>query len=784
MASPKNVGDQQVFVLSPDGTDYISSPGREAFRRREPAHESHAPRGSVPRARAARRSQSVSTDPELRDAAEELGGVYLILAGEGNLPLDDWAIPKTTSAYHKKNEPNLNSRLMNALRILYGEPPSWKTQTDYIEAYRTVKTKLRDAALTEASRTLTKQIKDLNDLGRRLSQEGMAERLHGIAEGVRIRVGGFVPSGTDVKRAEATHGAPDPEYDPKYWQLLNESFRARVKSALAVELSVAAPGPTPKFRKEATDLCKILSLHPEIIKILDYYAMSSRLGDRLVHTLLAQAVAATAEFDAKLRESDHVWRYPPLIALGIKGLGLTDVLGFPEYAVDIGLVMSRTRVEAFLSAAGSVIFAVGILLTGPLAVTGFALDAALTGVALTDLAVTGTSGYLTYLRESEQDIAAIGGEFRPDRIAKRSDYSGTVLAGSAAFLCGIAFVFSGARVIKSWRARTPGTPPPTTTPTKAARQRPTRTNTTGTEDKVLRRATTQRARFTDRDQGPFAGPRRSIRPQDDANQVREVKVSGTRRVPATETPTTITPQSTGSKATGSGNGSLGATAHPGTTATTKPLGGSSVADTSFTLTPRQRNFPTKVLTHETEKAVGKKLELATGLKAELQDSKAAEPLSKQIPKGDRAVPITKPVLLKEPVITDPRYPAAKDSLGSAKPDYLLLAPQQVEIFEVTMDSRFSIVPQESGLQLRGSAIALGDPHKQIQVRKTLDYLIRRYPDQSIIYNIQTIGEVPPEVINVLQSELSMARKLLAAEGGNGSVEFVVRAEQTFTISVP
>ena len=146
-------------------------------------------------------------------------------------------------------------------------------------------------------------------------------------------------------------------------------------------------------------------------------------------------MAATAEFNAKLTtEPDHVWRYPPLIALSIKKLGLQNIPGFPEYAVDIGMVMSRSWSDSLLSAAGLAIFAVGILLTGPLAVGGLALDTALAGVALTDLAVTGTSGYLTYLRESEQDIAAVGGGFRPDRIAKRSNFSGSILAGSAALL--------------------------------------------------------------------------------------------------------------------------------------------------------------------------------------------------------------------------------------------------------------------------------------------------------------------------------------------------------------
>ena len=83
--------------------------------------------------------------------------------------------------------------------------------------------------------------------------------------------------------------------------------------------------------------------------------------------------------------------------------------------------------------------------------------------------------------------------------------------------------------------------------------------------------------------------------------------------------------------------------------------------------------------------------------------------------------------------------------------------------------------------LSGSAVRAGDPHKQIQVRKTLEYLTRRYPDHVIIYNIQTVGQVPLEVRNILQLELSMARKVLAETGGKGSIEIIVRAGETFPI---
>jgi len=255
-------------------------------------------------------------------------------------------------------------------------------------------------------------------------------------------------------------------------------------------------------------------------------------------------------------------------------------------------------------------------------------------------------------------------------------------------------------------------------------------------------------------------------------------------------------QGTGSAATAE-KATLGtATAGPGTGTPAKslegargtptpaapvPPGNSSVADTSFSLTARQQGFPTKVLTAQTEAAVGRKLEQATGLQAEGLESPAAKQLREQISSGGTAAPIARPVLLKEPVVSDPRYPSPEDTLGSAKPDYLYLTPGKVEAFEVTVDKNLSIVPQVKGMRARGETVRLGDPHKQIQVRKTLGYLVRRYPDSPIVYNIQTYGDIPTGMLDMLKLELEVTRRLQGSLGANGAVQIVVRGERTFVI---
>jgi hypothetical protein len=750
-----------------------------------------------------------AANEDLRDAADELGSVYRLLAAQGDLPLDRWAIPAKLNG-----QLNLDHRIKTALADLHpageeGNVPAGQlgrvADARHFNAHHTVMPKLRAAAAAAAGVTLKKQAGELLDLDRRLGQGDMPDRLHRIAASVARRVGGrftgsaltasgFVLSAEDYRYAQALRDKPGSQVsEAEYALLLGESLRGRIRSAFNAAFAEPAPG-SWKSRKEAIDLWRILSLHPEMQRLLADYAVSAKDGEPLAHRMVAQAVAATGEFDVSLLvQPEHVWRYPPLVSLGVKRLGLDDVYGFPEYAVDIGQVIGRSRVDDVFGAVGLVILLVGVLLTGPLAVTGVALDAALAGVALADLATTGASTGISYLRDREQDLAVVGGAFSSNRIAERRRY-GSPLAAAASLLCGIAFVSAGVKLLKSWRARVPGTPPvPTRPPRNGQAARPwSEADTSATAGKAVgnRLGTRARPRSTEGERQVAAGPRWERRPtRPGADQSRLSAVSGGRESPTTTGPTTPRPTTTArppersSSATDSTStlAPRGSSGGAGTTAASASPGGSSVADTSFTVSPRQRRFPTKALTRETERAVGAKLESSTGLKARSKRSQRAKLLREQIAGGSKAAPVTKPVLLKEPVITDPRYPAPDDSLASAKPDYLLMTPNRNEVFEVTMDSRFSIVPQERGLQFRGSAVPSGNPHKQIQVRKTLDYLIRRYPDSAIVYNIQTIGDVPTEVTTILQTELGVARKLLAAEGGKGSVAIVVRAGQTFTI---
>src|SRR5262249_38379284 len=107
------------------------------------------------------------------------------------------------------------------------------------------------------------------------------------------------------------------------------------------------------LRTEAVNVCRVLYLHPELRRILEYYAQSADMGTRLARRLISDAVAATAEFGANLYVSeDMIWRYPPLIVLAVTELHLDDIDGFPEFAVDLGQVLSQDRLGNVMTILG------------------------------------------------------------------------------------------------------------------------------------------------------------------------------------------------------------------------------------------------------------------------------------------------------------------------------------------------------------------------------------------------------------------------------------------------
>jgi hypothetical protein len=131
---------------------------------------------------------------------------------------------------------------------------------------------------------------------------------------------------------------------------------------------------------------------------------------------------------------------------GVTSLRLQDVAGFSDYAVAIGQVRGASGDESLVTAAGVALFAVGLVLTGPVG---------LVVIGAVDLALAGASVSLAHLREHEQDLAASASAFRAEelRFAAPTDYSDTALAAAGALLSGIAFFRAAKSLATVTRAR-------------------------------------------------------------------------------------------------------------------------------------------------------------------------------------------------------------------------------------------------------------------------------------------------------------------------------------------
>ena len=742
----------------------------------------------------------VGTDiAELRYHAALLGAVYQTLLDDGET-LGAWGDIKD-SVHH------VDHRILNALGEIYPDRLNAdRMEEEYLAAFRSVKAQLFAAAAGTGRELLTGQMASLTVLRRRLFKGDVPADIHEVAVRVRQRLNGYSPSPQDRELTTQLYGPafapsptlPDPNPNPRFDPGLQLVFRRRVKAAMSVEFALyrkpvdsdrLRPGQPGRadpraHRQEVVDLCKVLSVHPAFVDIFEAYAQSADRGTVMADRLVREATDATAKLFVELLASPTLaWRYAPFVLLGVKKLGLQYVEGFPEYAVALARVISEPWYKEPLTVLGLTIALVGFLLVGP-AEAGLAAAAAEFAVGFADLVVTGGGASLTFIEEREQDVAAVSGSFNTWKLAEPPHYMESALAAAAALLCAIGLVFSGARVFKALRARKlPKTPVPDP---PALRKRliasPQRRATSAAGNRLLRPQTGDRARFTERQVRP-AQPRRDV-PRSMAAEDRRLAATGTRG-PGDVPTDPVPPKATST----TGKPSLTPLGESGSAAPAQalhqpapPPGRSTVADSSFPMTPSQREWRGKTVTEKTEDAVGDKLQHATWLPIQDTESEAAKVLS--LPGG--SPPVTEPVLLKQPIITEPASLAPtstksgklKAPLGSAQPDFVLLTPEGIEVFEVTMDSRFQLFELERGTQFRGTTPYRGDPHKAIQVAKA-DFLIKRYPNMRIVYNIQTIGQVPKETIDTLRA-LALRLQRTQRALGTGEFQIILRAN---TVSV-
>ena len=254
---------------------------------------------------------------------------------------------------------------------------------------------VRTAAVTWGHKTLATQKEDLQALLAHLGDPTTATELHLAARKSEDAARGHELSDR-VQEAMARGGrAPIPGSTSE------RLVRRRLAPAVAAQESV---------------LLSRLFCHPRGVEIVWKFSDGAPRGQARARELVADSVEAIPKIDAKLADPDYVWHFAPAILAGVGVRGLADRPGFPEYAVQIGQVLSRSVVENVLDQLSTAVFACG-LATGP---AGLAVSGVL------DVALSGATSAVVFLREREQDLAATATAFsaEDDRWAVPADVPG------------------------------------------------------------------------------------------------------------------------------------------------------------------------------------------------------------------------------------------------------------------------------------------------------------------------------------------------------------------------
>lgn len=388
---------------------------------------------------------------EQRAAAERLGAMFLRATASGR-SLDREALPIGPGAGSLRPEVRAalghvhgsdDTRYSRLGRAGY-KPPFALYKADYDAVVPLLGVAVRRWAHT----TLAAEQEALARLFWRLQRNAVALELSRRATEARVASGGYSPRLEEIR---AAYGNPmyrriwTRYYDRarERYVDLNEPRQPEANLQRVIRARIA-----PAVRRQGDETLSTLFAHPHGIDILGEYQAGPAKGTRCATWHVTAAQEALVRFRTSLAEgdaADHVWRYPTLVLGGVASLGLHDLPGFPEYAVAIGqLLAARTPAGiagSAVTAAGVVVFALGLVFTGPVG---------LVVLAAADLALAGGATALAFIREREQDVLAKAGAFRSDdqRFAEPTTFGDTQLAAAGALLGGLAL----SQAVKSYQA--------------------------------------------------------------------------------------------------------------------------------------------------------------------------------------------------------------------------------------------------------------------------------------------------------------------------------------------
>lgn len=358
-----------------------------------------------------------------REAAAQLGAVYLRLQKIGKGTLDNWAIPR--------DDGSVNYQLQLGLDLVY-KSAGWSAQQSYFKAYSKIKSRLEAKAFEWANKYLEINRVELKDLEKKIegkSDEKIPGQLNKLAKEVRQKVGSWGPSYEQFEKAGAYNTAAAVGWKGVG---IGQSIEAVEKANELKRQQIAIE----VINQNDPTLLKLF-LHPNGVSILEAYDRSTSDGTRYTLKLLREASMYTDKFQNELKgNKEHVWRYPIVIAGGIRELGLDDIEGFPQYALQLSQILGRDIVETAIGYIGMVLLCI------PLAGGVGGIGAIVLGVV--DLGLGGTSTVVSFMREHEKALAAKASGFMPNeqRLSNSSDYSETLLNGAFAIVSAIFVVHS------------------------------------------------------------------------------------------------------------------------------------------------------------------------------------------------------------------------------------------------------------------------------------------------------------------------------------------------------
>ena len=390
-----------------------------------------------------------------RQAAVRLGAVSLELEQRNIRSLDTWAIPQKhpsligenkrefyqalTKAYNFDLERELQARKAHRDTATVATVEIVALQQRYGSDYYLLVPPIMESAAGFAKKCLDAEIAALSQLLASLSeQSSVGEWLHVASKDILERVRRAVPH--QMQREEAARvGAPDPGPEENTSNEPQKGFSYLSPYELQQIRRELARG---KARYAGDHLIEILLEHPEGVQILEAYAASPAQGTVASTTRVADALRALTSFaDSAINKGKYL-RYPFFVMGGVVELNLHQVPGFKEFAVQLTQLLARDWLESALSYGA---IAVGCL---SLAIAGPAVPAiALLLLAGTDLALSGMSLGVTFMREREQDLGSRGSAFRPQQFATPVIYTDTFLAAASALLSALA-VFGAASQLR------------------------------------------------------------------------------------------------------------------------------------------------------------------------------------------------------------------------------------------------------------------------------------------------------------------------------------------------